>query len=309
MLPFQLNLLVLLRITALSLANPVTLEGLSPAELFPSAFSLSPTDDSISSSSTSDLILSSNHNLVSNTDDTTPALLATAGYDSSWNGGTSSPQQQQQSQDIASCGGSPNRKRAEAGQQLNGAGAGAGGGESNFCDAPLGYTAPAKAGGTTQQTETDTETEQKKKKKEPGEFYNGGGSRPGPTRVFPTDQDVEMQNDMQAAKNRQLQLDDPARCNYSPFFVHTCCDGELGPSKYDEFKGFYYQFVGFCILREFFLSFSAPEITLPLSLLLLGGKREISFFFLLAFFYFIFFKKKLDSQSQRCLHSAAGSML
>lgn len=127
MLPFQLNLLVLLRITALSLANPVTLEGSSPAELFPSAFSLSPTDDSISSSSTSDLILSSNHNFVSNTDDTTPALLATAGYDSSWNGGTSSPQQQQQSQDIASCGGAPNRKRAEAGQQLNGAGAGAGG--------------------------------------------------------------------------------------------------------------------------------------------------------------------------------------
>lgn len=252
MLPFQLNLLVLLRTIALSLANPVPLEGLFPAELFPSAFSLSPTDDSISSSSTSDLILSSNHNLVSNTDDATPALLATAGDGSSWNGGTSSPQQQQQSQDIASCRGAPNRKRAEEGQQLNGAGAGvgAGGGEANFCDAPLDYTAPAKAGGTTQQTET--ETGGKKKKKEPGELDNGGGSRRGPVQVFPTDQDVEMQNDMQAAKNRQLQLDDPARCNYSPFFIHTCCDGELGPSKYDEIKGFYYQFVGFCILREFF---------------------------------------------------------
>lgn len=254
MLPFQLNLLVLVRITALSVANPVPLDSVSPTELFPSEFSMSPTDDSISSSSTSDLILSSNHNLVSNTDDTTPDLLATAGYGSSWNGGTSSPQQQQQqqSQDIASCGGAPNRKRAEAEQQLDGAGAGAGagGGEANFCPSPWGYAAPAKAGGTTQQTET--ENKKKKKKKESGEFDVGGGFRRGPTRVFPSDQDVEMQNDLQAAKNRQLQLDDPARCNYSPFFVRTCCDGALGPSKYDEFKGFYYQFVGFCILREFF---------------------------------------------------------
>lgn len=251
MLSFQLNLLIFLRITALSLANPVPvpLEDVTPLQQFPADSSLySSNDDSISSSSISDSILSSNNKLVSNINDATPGLLMNAGDRSSWDGGTSSsPQQQQQSQEIASCGVAPNKKRAEAGQQQKGAG----GGEANVCHAPLDYTAPPKAVGPTQQTETETGTEGKKKKKEPGEFYDGGGPRPGPLQIFPSDQDVELQNGMQAAKNRQLQLDDPARCNFAPFFVHTCCDGELGPAKYDEFKGMYYQFVGFCILREF----------------------------------------------------------
>lgn len=250
MLPFQLNLLVFFRITALSRANPVPLEGLSSAEQFPSVSSLSPTDDSISSSSTADLIPSSNHNLVSNTNDATPGLLTTAGDSSSWADGTSSPQQQQ-SQDVASCGGAPNRKRAEPGQQLNGAG----GGEANVCHAPLDNTAPLNPSGTTEQTDTEGKG---KKKKEPDEFYDGGGPRRGPIQIFPTDQDVELQNDMQAAKNRKLQLDDPARCSFAPFFVHVCCNGDLGPPKSDAFRGVYYQFVGLCILRGFFFPFSAP---------------------------------------------------
>ena len=57
---------------------------------------------------------------------------------------------------------------------------------------------------------------------------------------------------------------------------------------------------------SFSLSFSAPEIAIPLhppALLLLDGKRKISGGF------FFNFKKKIDSQSQRCLHSAARSML
>lgn len=245
MLPFQLNLLVFLRIIALSLANPVPLEDVTPVQQFPEFSSLYPSDDSISSDSIGDLILSSNNKLISSTDDATPGLLKTAWDSSSLDGGTSLPQQQQQqSQDIASCGGAPNRKRAEAGQQQHGAG-----GEANICHAPLDYTAPLKAGGTAQQTETETEGK-KRKNTVPGD---GGGPGPGLIRIFPTDQDVELQNDMQAAKNRQLQLDDPARCSFAPFFIHTCCNGQLGPPKYDSFKGMYYQFVGFCVLREFLL--------------------------------------------------------
>lgn len=264
MLPFQISLLVFLRITALSLASPVLLADVSSVEQSPSISSLSPNDDSIPSSSTTDLILSSKNNLASNPNDITPGLLTTAGDSSSWVDITSSPQQQQQQpQPIAFCGGAPNRKRAKVGQlaQLNGVG-----GETKVCDASLDYTAPSKDGGSTTQKEptgqqTDTTG---RKKKGSGEFYKGGGPRPGPTQIFPSDQDVELQNGMQAAKNRQLELDDPARCNYAPFFVRICCNGELGPRIFDSFRGFHYQFVGFCVLREFFSLFLLLRFPIPL---------------------------------------------
>lgn len=251
MLPFQLNLLIFLRITAFSLANPVRLEDASSVKQARSVSSPSLSDDSISSSSSmADLILSSNDNLSSNRNSVTPGLLTTSGDDSSWVDGTSSPQLQQP-QAIASCGGASNRKRAEAGQQLDGAGGGGGGRGGKVCEAPKAPTdniAPVKAGETAQQRERAKE----KEKEESDEFYDGGGSRRGPSQIFPTDEDVRLQNEMQAAKNRQLGLNDPSRCGFAPFFVHTCCNGELGPTIFDDFRGGYYQFVGFCILREFF---------------------------------------------------------
>lgn len=252
MLPFQLYLLVFLRITVLSLGKPVPLEETSSVKQPLSVSSPSLSDDSIPSSSTTDLILSSNDNLFSNQNDVTPDLLTTARDSSSWVGGKSLPQlqlQQQQTQAVASCGGAPNRKRAEAGQQLDGAGGG--GGEGSVCEAPSGFIAPAKAGETAQ----ESETAKGKKEEEPGEFYNGGGSRRGPTQIFPTDEDVRLQNEMQAAKNRRLDWNDPSRCAFAPFFVHTCCSGELGPKKFDEYRGGYYQFVGSCILRKFVFFF------------------------------------------------------
>lgn len=240
MLPFQLILHVFLRITAISLANLIRLEDESSMKHTRSVSLPSISDDSIPFSSITDLILSSNDNLSSNQNDVTSDLLTTAGDSSSWVDGTSLPQLQQQPKAIASCGGASNRKRAEAGQQLDG-----GGEEGSVCNAPPDNNAPAKAG----------ETAKKKKTGEAGEFYNGGEPRRGPTQIFPTDEDVQLQNEIQAAKNRRLELSNPSRCGFAPFFVHICCNGELGPEMFDDFKGGYYQFVGSCILREFFFLF------------------------------------------------------
>lgn len=259
MLPFQLNLVVFLQIIAISLPNPVYLQDASSVKQARSVSLTPPGDDSISSSSSlmTDIILSSNDNLSSYQNDVDPGFPTTAGDDgSSWVGGTSLPQQQQpqqqpqQPQAIASCGGAPNRKRAEAGKQLDGAGGGGG----NVCDAPPDSNiTPVKSGETTAE---QRETTEEKKKEESDEFYNGGGSRRGPTQIFPTDEDVQLQNEMQAAKNRRLDLNDPSRCAFAPFFIHICCNGELGPATFDEFRGGYYQFVGSCMLREsFFFSF------------------------------------------------------
>lgn len=243
MLPFQRKLLVFLRISGLSFGKPVPLEDASFEKQPLSISSPSLSDDSIDSifsSSMTDLILSSNDNFSSNQHDVTTDLLTTAGDSSGWVEGTSLPQQQQQqSQSIAFCGGTPNRKRAEAGQQPDGAG----GGEGKVCDAPLDNISPA---------EGDTA---KKKKEEPDEFHDGGGSRSGSTQIFPTDEDVQLQNEMQAAKNRQLDWKDPSRCGFAPFFVHICCSGELGPKLFDDYRGVYFQFVGSCILRESFFFF------------------------------------------------------
>lgn len=282
MLPFRLNLIVFLRITAISLANPVPLGDASSVKQAPrSVSSPSLSDDSISSSSSiADLILSSNDNLSAYQNDVTPGLLTTAGDGSNWVDGPSLPQQQQQQQQpqaIASCGGASNRKRAEAGQQLDGAGGG-----ENICVAPPDNITPVKGGGqTAQQQQQQQQRGERAKEKEieesDDEFYDGGGSRRGPTQIFPTDEDVQLQNEIQAAKNRQLGLNDPSRCNFAPFFVHICCSGELGPTMFDDFRGGYYQFVGSCILREFF--FSDPENNPPFPSRPPALSATVAFFF------------------------------
>lgn len=251
MLPFQLNLLVFLRVIVISLANPVYLRDASSIKQARSVSLLPPSHDSISSSSSSliaDILLSSNDNLSSYQNDVDLGLPMTAGDGSSRVEGTSLPQQQQP-QAIASCGGASNRKRAEAGKQLDGAEGGEGGG-GKVCDArPDNNITPVKAGDMTAE---QRETAKEKQKEESDEFYNDGGSRRGPTQIFPTDEDVQIQNEIQAAKNRRLELNDPSRCAFAPFFVHVCCSGELGPIIFDDFRGGYYQFVGSCILCEFF---------------------------------------------------------
>lgn len=211
-----------------------------------------------------DLILSSNDNLSPYQNDVTPGLLTMAGDGSSWVDGSSLPQlqqQQQQPQAIASCGGASNRKRAEAGQQLNEGGGG------NVCKAPPDNIMPVKGGETAEQQRE--RAKEKKIEESDDEFYNGGGSRRGPTQIFPTDEDVQLQNEIQAAKNRQLGLNDPSRCGFAPFFIHICCNGELGPKIFDDFRGGYYQFVGSCIPREFFFFFFIFLFLFLLLLLLL----------------------------------------
>lgn len=266
MLPFQLYLLVFLRITAISLANPVPLGDPSSVKQARSVSSPSLSDDSTSSSSSmADLILSSNDNLSPYQNDVTPGLLTMARDGSSWVDGSSLPQlqqQQQQPQAIASCGGASNRKRAEAGHQLNEGGGGGGGG--NVCKAPPDNIMPVKGGETSEQQRE--RAKEKEIEESDDEFYNGGGSRRGPTQIFPTDEDVQLQNEIQAAKNRQLGLNDPSRCGFAPFFIHICCNGELGPKLFDDFRGGYYQFVGSCIPREFFFFFFHLSFSLSASL-------------------------------------------